>query len=67
MSSSASSQPVVHPAGSARLLWTALATVAVLTLLAYLVAFDQGAVSRSGTYLHELMHDGRHLLGVPCH
>ncbi|MBM0202064.1 CbtB domain-containing protein [Micromonospora sp. NPDC051227] len=67
MSSSASSQPVVHPAGSARLLWTAFATVAVLTLLAYLVAFDQGAVSRSGMYLHELMHDGRHLLGVPCH
>jgi hypothetical protein len=24
-------------------------------------------VSRSGMYLHELMHDGRHLLGVPCH
>ncbi|MCG5462326.1 CbtB domain-containing protein [Micromonospora sp. NPDC053740] len=67
MSSSASSQPVVHPVGSARLLWTVLATVAVLTLLAYLVAFDQGAVSRSGMYLHELMHDGRHLLGVPCH
>jgi hypothetical protein len=67
MSSSASTQPVAHPAGSARLLWTVLATVAVLTLLAYLVAFDQGAVSRSGTYLHELMHDGRHLLGVPCH
>jgi hypothetical protein len=24
-------------------------------------------VSQSGMYLHELMHDGRHLLGVPCH
>ncbi|RQX09476.1 hypothetical protein DLJ58_14975 [Micromonospora arida] len=58
---------MVHPAGSVRLLWPVLATVAVLTLLAYLVAFDQGAVSRSGMYLHELMHDGRHLLGVPCH
>jgi hypothetical protein len=67
MSSSASSQPVVHPTGATRLLWTVLATVVVLTLLAYLVAFDQGAVSRSGMYLHELMHDGRHLLGVPCH
>ncbi|GAA2189914.1 MULTISPECIES: CbtB domain-containing protein [Micromonospora] len=67
MSSSTSSQPLVHPAAPTRLLWTVLATVAVLTLLAYLVAFDQGAVSRSGTYLHELMHDGRHLLGVPCH
>ena len=39
----------------------------VMLLLAYLVGFDQGAVSRSGMYLHELMHDGRHLLGVPCH
>ncbi|MFF4880766.1 MULTISPECIES: CbtB domain-containing protein [unclassified Micromonospora] len=67
MSSSTSSQPLVHPAGTTRLLWTVLAAVAVLTLLAYLVAFDQGAVSRSGMYLHELMHDGRHLLGVPCH
>ena len=55
------------PAVSARLLWTALAVVAALLLMAYLVAFDQGAVSQSGTYLHELMHDGRHLLGVPCH
>ena len=52
---------------SARLLWTAFAVVAGLLLLAYLVAFDQGAVSRSGAFLHELMHDGRHLLGVPCH
>lgn len=67
MSSSTSSQPLVNPAGATRLLWTVLATVVALTLLAYLVAFDQGAVSRSGTYLHELMHDGRHLLGVPCH
>lgn len=52
---------------SARLLWTAFAVVAGLLLLAYLVAFDQGAVSRAGMLLHEVMHDGRHLLGVPCH
>ncbi|WP_054816708.1 CbtB domain-containing protein [Nocardia arizonensis] len=39
--------------------------LALLTL--YLVGFDQGAISRSGMFLHELMHDGRHLLGVPCH
>jgi hypothetical protein len=38
-----------------------------MLLLSYLVAFDQGAVSQSGTWLHEVMHDGRHLLGVPCH
>ncbi|MBQ0905549.1 CbtB domain-containing protein [Micromonospora sp. U21] len=67
MSSSTSSQPLAHPANTVRLMWTTLAAVAVLSLLVYLVAFDQGAVSRSGMYLHELMHDGRHLLGVPCH
>jgi hypothetical protein len=57
------SAPLVTP----RLLWIALAVVAGALLLAYLVAFDQGAISRGGMYLHELMHDGRHLLGVPCH
>jgi len=55
------------PAVSPRLLVTALAVVALLLLITYLVAFDQGAVSQSGMFLHELMHDGRHLLGVPCH
>ena len=59
--------PLSTPAVSGRVLGTAVAAVIVLMLLAYLVAFDQGAVSQSGTYLHELMHDGRHLLGVPCH
>ncbi len=59
--------PLNPPAVSARVIWSAAAVVTVLLLLAYLVAFDQGAVSQSGTYLHELMHDGRHLLGVPCH
>ena len=60
-------RPLSTPVVSARLLGTALAVVALLLLLTYLVAFDQGAVSRSGMFLHELMHDGRHLLGVPCH
>ncbi|MBM7459552.1 CbtB domain-containing protein [Rhodococcus coprophilus] len=44
---------------------TAIVVLAVLTL--YLVGFDQGAVSRTGMFMHELMHDGRHLLGLPCH
>lgn len=55
------------PALSPRLLALALLTVGLALMLAYLVAFDQGALSRSGMYMHELMHDGRHLLGVPCH
>jgi hypothetical protein len=59
--------PLPLPVVSPRVLWTAAAVVAGLLLITYLVAFDQGAVSRSGMFLHELMHDGRHLLGVPCH
>ncbi|MEU0090249.1 CbtB domain-containing protein [Kribbella sp. NPDC006257] len=55
------------PALSPRLLTLALLTVGLALMLAYLVGFDQGALSRSGMYMHELMHDGRHLLGVPCH
>jgi hypothetical protein len=63
----APARSVAVPAFSPRLLAVALLSVGVLLLLGYLVAFDQGAVSQSGMYLHELMHDGRHLLGVPCH
>lgn len=44
-----------------------LLAAVLLLLLAYLVTFDQGAISQTGGLLHELMHDGRHLLGVPCH
>lgn len=36
-------------------------------LVLWLVGFDQGQVSQAGTFLHELMHDGRHVFGVPCH
>lgn len=41
-------------------------------LLAVLVLFfisaDQGAVSLpAGTAIHEWVHDGRHLMGYPCH
>lgn len=50
-----------------RQLLPALLVTTLLALLVYLVQFDQGALSQSGMFLHELMHDGRHLLGVPCH
>ncbi|HEY9336757.1 CbtB-domain containing protein [Kribbella sp. NPDC050459] len=63
----APARSVAVPALSPRLLAVALLSVGLMLLLAYLVGFDQGAVSRSGMFLHELMHDGRHLLGVPCH
>jgi Probable cobalt transporter subunit (CbtB) len=37
-------------------------------LLLYFVGAEQGATAIiSGHYVHEFVHDGRHLLGVPCH
>jgi ABC-type transport system involved in cytochrome c biogenesis permease subunit len=48
-------------------LWPAFLLAAFLLLALYLVQYDQGALSRTGSFLHELTHDGRHLLGVPCH
>ena len=39
----------------------------LLMLQLYLVGYDQGGLSQSGRLLHELLHDGRHLLGLPCH
>lgn len=45
--------------------WSLAALAALLVL--YVMGLDQGAVSQSGTLMHELMHDGRHLLGFPCH
>jgi hypothetical protein len=34
----------------------------------FFISADQGAVSiPSGTAIHEWVHDGRHLLGYPCH
>jgi cobalt transporter subunit CbtB len=34
----------------------------------YVVGAEQGATSLvGGSYIHELVHDSRHLLGFPCH
>ena len=43
--------------------------VGLLALLAlYFVGAEEGATSLiSGMYVHEFVHDGRHLLGFPCH
>jgi hypothetical protein len=40
----------------------------LLLLAIYFVGVEQGATSMiSGMYVHEFVHDGRHLLGFPCH
>jgi hypothetical protein len=47
--------------------WALFVGVLLLAAL-YLVGMDQGATSVfSGQLLHEFVHDGRHLLGFPCH
>lgn len=47
--------------------WVVFGTVLAIVLI-YFVGAEQGATSLiSGHYVHEFVHDGRHLLGFPCH
>ncbi|MET0271186.1 MAG: CbtB-domain containing protein [Sphingomonas sp.] len=47
--------------------WAVLA-VLLATICLYFVSTEQGALSLfDGMYVHEFVHDGRHLLGFPCH
>ncbi|HDR9487037.1 cobalt transporter [Burkholderia aenigmatica] len=40
----------------------------ILLLAIYFVGAEQGATSLvPGMVVHEFVHDGRHLLGFPCH
>jgi hypothetical protein len=46
----------------------ALFAVLLALLLLYFVGAEQGAAAMtSGDSVHEFLHDGRHLLGFPCH
>jgi hypothetical protein len=47
--------------------WTWL-VLALAVASVYALTMENGAALQSGaTFLHELFHDGRHFLGVPCH
>ncbi len=40
----------------------------MMLLVLYFIGAEQGATSLvPGMYVHEFVHDGRHLLGFPCH
>jgi hypothetical protein len=40
----------------------------LLVLGIYFVGVEEGAMAIfNGMYVHEFVHDGRHLLGFPCH
>lgn len=62
------------PAAPSLPLW-AWPLLALLLGAVYVVGYDQGAMlqpllgaaSRTYNYVHEFVHDGRHLLGFPCH
>lgn len=47
--------------------WIAFIGLLALIVL-YFVSSEQGATALiPGSYVHEFLHDGRHLLGFPCH
>lgn len=47
--------------------WAVFGTILALIFL-YFVSTEQGALALfKGMYVHEIVHDGRHLLGFPCH
>jgi hypothetical protein len=47
--------------------WAVFGLLLALVLI-YFVGAEEGAVSIfAGQNVHEFMHDGRHLLGFPCH
>ena len=47
--------------------WATFGVVLAVVLL-YFVGAEQGITSVvSGEAVHEFVHDGRHLLGFPCH
>ena len=63
-----SAAPAIDLSATKAAIW--LASTAFLALLVlYFVGVDQGATSVFGDnmYIHELVHDARHLLSFPCH
>jgi cobalt transporter subunit CbtB len=59
------SPPIAIPVGEI-VPWLVFALL--LLLLIYFVGIEEGATSLiPGMYVHEFVHDGRHLLGFPCH
>ena len=46
----------------------AIFTFLLAAIVVFFISADQGAISiPAGTAIHEWVHDGRHLLGFPCH
>lgn len=60
--------PALDLSATKAVLWLSLTAFLALVVL-YFVGVDQGATSVFGDnmYIHEFVHDARHLLGFPCH
>jgi hypothetical protein len=60
--------PVLQPLPLRELLpWLVFGGILML-MLVYFVGVEQGAAALfSNHYVHEVVHDGRHVLGFPCH
>lgn len=66
MTSSRTFRPVVIPLQEL-IPWSIFGGLLMFMML-YLVGIEQGATSIfPGIYIHEFVHDGRHLIGFPCH
>ena len=73
---STNTQVVTRPIAKAGITVAVTGIAVIVALVAlYAVFLDQGQllspvmgkVAFVANYLHELAHDGRHLLGAPCH
>ena len=62
------SAPAIDFSATKAAIWLSLTAFLALMVL-YFVGVDQGATSVFGDnmYIHEFVHDARHLLGFPCH
>jgi hypothetical protein len=69
MDSSAVAPSKIPVAIPVREIWPWAVFAGLLCLLAlYFVGAEEGATAIfPGMYIHEFVHDGRHLLGFPCH
>ncbi len=63
-----SAAPALDFSGTRAAIWLS-ATAFLALLVLYFIGMDQGATSVFGDimYIHEFVHDARHLLGFPCH
>jgi hypothetical protein len=60
--------PAIDFSATRAAVWLSLTAFLALMVL-YFIGVDQGATSVFGDnmYIHEFVHDARHLLGFPCH